>query len=79
MIQILVFAGIQEKLQTDKITAPFDQLTVGELKEYLVREYPVLEREWGQALIAVNQEFFADEQQICATDEVAIIPPVSGG
>lgn len=79
MIRILIFAGIQEKLQTNMITAPFEQATVRELKNYLLQEYPALEREWSQALLAVNQEFVSEEQWIKSTDEVAIIPPVSGG
>lgn len=30
-------------------------------------------------MIAINQEYATDEQVILATDEIAIIPPVSGG
>ena len=52
--------------------------TVGELKSTLEKKYPAL-GSIGHYLIAVNQQCVADQVSVQLQDEVAIIPPVSGG
>jgi len=52
--------------------------TVAELKAYLKETYPDFNN-YKQFQIAVNQTLAADEKAISASDEIAIIPPVSGG
>ena len=51
---------------------------VGELKTLLLNRYPKL-KELNSLLIAVNQKYASDEIPLTETDEIAIIPPVSGG
>jgi len=51
---------------------------VGELKSLLLNRYPKL-KELNSLLIAVNQKYASDEVSIVETDEIAVIPPVSGG
>ena len=53
--------------------------TVGTLWELLVSRYPRLGGYSGRLLYAVNQEFSTLETELHAGDEVALIPPVSGG
>lgn len=61
--------------------------TLAELKAAIVSKYPdlgeLLAPSTGDApsiVVAVNQEFAdSDEQRIRAGDEVAVVPPVSGG
>jgi molybdopterin converting factor subunit 1 len=53
--------------------------TVGTLWELLVGRYPRLAGYSGRLLYAVNQEFSTPETELHAGDEVALIPPVSGG
>jgi molybdopterin synthase sulfur carrier subunit len=52
--------------------------TVADLKEELVRRYPAFGRLKALA-IAVNSEYAEDRQALGERDEVALIPPVSGG
>ena len=52
--------------------------TVGELKEHLVSTYPEFSRLTTMA-VAVNSEYAQDNVPLKRNDEVAIIPPVSGG
>ena len=52
--------------------------TVGQLKVALREKYPDFERLKSLA-IAVNEEYREDDFAIKATDEIVIIPPVSGG
>ena len=44
-------------------------------------QYPQLEELQGTFVLSLNQEYLApgEEQQLAAGDEVAIIPPISGG
>jgi len=51
---------------------------VGELKALLLNRYPKL-KDLNSLLIAVNQKYASDEVSIAETDEIALIPPVSGG
>jgi molybdopterin converting factor subunit 1 len=53
--------------------------TVGALWELLVVRYPRLRGYSGKLLYAVNQEFGALATELHDGDEVAFIPPVSGG
>ncbi|WP_394748801.1 MoaD/ThiS family protein [Spongiimicrobium salis] len=52
--------------------------TVGELKTYLSNTYPDLQKLSSMA-VAVNNAYAEDTTVIDAFDEVALIPPVSGG
>ncbi len=52
--------------------------TVGGLREELIRNYPQLVG-LRSLLIAVNNAYTPDETQIFEHDEIALIPPVSGG
>lgn len=52
--------------------------TIGELKSLLEVNYPRL-NDLGSYMIAVNNEYASINEKIYQGDEVAIIPPVSGG
>jgi molybdopterin synthase sulfur carrier subunit len=60
-----------------EIAAP-PGLTVGQLRAQLCQAYPGLVALRSLA-IAVNSEYAEDPQPVLPTDEVALIPPVSGG
>ncbi len=55
-----------------------DLTTVGELKAYLNKHYPTFSQ-YATYQIAVNHSIASDDQIISQMDELAIIPPVSGG
>ena len=52
--------------------------TVAELRTKILETYPEFQQ-FSSFLIAVNQEYAGDDQLITSLDEIAIIPPVSGG
>ena len=54
------------------------EVTVDKLKNYLEEKYPGLGK-LGSYMIAVNNEYVSGKSIITEGDEVAIIPPVSGG
>jgi sulfur-carrier protein len=52
--------------------------TVGSLREALKERYPSLQR-IRSLMIAVNNAYAEDQLAIGESDEIALIPPVSGG
>lgn len=52
--------------------------TVKELKEYLGKMYPELKK-LSSLAVAVNNSYANDDTIIDNFDEIALIPPVSGG
>jgi molybdopterin converting factor subunit 1 len=79
MIEIMLFAGLKEKLQRETIACEYHQITVGQLKEWLCQEFPQMAEDLARVMIAVNESFAQDETVIDQNDRVALIPPVSGG
>ena len=55
-----------------------EHATAGELKQHLTEQFPRLAA-LASFLVAVNEEFAETDTRIQPGDEVAIIPPVSGG
>jgi molybdopterin synthase sulfur carrier subunit len=52
--------------------------TVGALKHWMKQKYPQLEK-LNSLAVAVDSEYADDDQTLVDENEVAIIPPVSGG
>jgi molybdopterin synthase sulfur carrier subunit len=52
--------------------------TVADLKSHLFKGYPELQ-DLSSLAVAVNQKYAKDGEFIAETDEIALIPPVSGG
>lgn len=55
-----------------------DNFSVKDLKNHLQNKFPELKK-LNSLLIAINDEYANDENTILASDEIALIPPVSGG
>ena len=56
-----------------------DGATVSDLARDLVLRYPGLTSEPSKLVVAVNQEYRNHDHTLHDGDEVALIPPVSGG
>ncbi|MCG9971877.1 MoaD/ThiS family protein [Christiangramia crocea] len=52
--------------------------TVGELRDLLNAKYPRL-KDLSSLNFAINEELAEDFEAISVNDEIALIPPVSGG
>ena len=53
--------------------------TVGDVRRRLAEQHPQLAPLAARSLLAVNAEYADDATTLSAGDEVALIPPVSGG
>ena len=67
-----IVGGSEVQLQVN------DKITAAELKKLLQSRYDQLSR-LSSFLLAVNDEYADPEDIVKAGDEIAIIPPVSGG
>jgi MoaE-MoaD fusion protein len=80
-ITIRVFAGLTEKMGAPTVTLETDkeQLTAGELKTLLAARYPEAAGTIAISFVAKNQSYAKPEEPVTDKDELALIPPVSGG
>lgn len=77
---IRLFAVLREKAGRDQLTLELaPPQTVASLKRELARACPPLAPHLDACRVAVNRAFGADAQAIAPGDELALIPPVSGG
>lgn len=79
-VTIKLFAFLQDQLGPS-ITVDLPQLvTIDEIFAAVSKLAPTLKPTLANSRLAINQEFIDQPQvTIKPTDEVAIIPPVSGG
>ena len=78
-MNVLAFGIVKEIFNASFIDiSTGDMVTVEEFKNILEDKYPQLKK-LGSFMIAVNNEYASMEMLIKDGDEVAIIPPVSGG
>ncbi|WP_342426644.1 MoaD/ThiS family protein [Paenibacillus sp. FSL L8-0158] len=78
---IQVFAGLAEQMGGPIIMVPTEQetMTVAALKDLLSERFPESAAQLQGSFIARNQAYAAPEDLVSIHDEIAIIPPVSGG
>ena len=79
-VTVRYFAGQRDITgRAEERLALDDQANVGVLWELLVAKYPRLSGYTGRIIFAVNQEFGTRATELHDGDEVAFVPPVSGG
>ncbi|NBD26107.1 molybdenum cofactor biosynthesis protein [Paenibacillus glycinis] len=78
---IQLFAGLSDRFGSPAIQLelPHDELTVARLKQTLAELYPAHAALIAISFMARNQAYAADGQLLHAADELALLPPVSGG
>ncbi len=82
MVKIKFFAILKEIVGEGEVMVPVeDGATLEQLLDQLEQIYPRLleARKQGRFLISVNQEFVAHQYVMRHGDEVALLPPFSGG
>ncbi len=79
-LTLRLFATLRERAKTAELSREFrDSATVGEVWRVLVEEFPALGGHHDAVGFAVNHEYVEADFQPRDNDEVAFIPPVSGG
>ncbi|ANE48464.1 hypothetical protein SY83_21710 [Paenibacillus swuensis] len=82
-LRIQLFAGLTEQIGAStidvSITDRDTELTSAGLMRLLSQKYPQAASLLASSFVAVNQAYADQEQRIHEGDEIAVIPPVSGG
>lgn len=79
-LHLKLFATLRERARTSELEREFAEgTTVAEIWKSLKHEFPGLEGHRDSVGFAVNQEYVEGDYQPRNDDEVAFIPPVSGG
>ncbi|WP_409345250.1 molybdenum cofactor biosynthesis protein [Paenibacillus sp. MBLB4367] len=84
-ITIHLFAGLADAIGASRIVLNLEPKADGEpfrtstVKETIARLYPQAADLLAVSFVAVNQAYAAEDVIVAETDEIALIPPVSGG
>jgi molybdopterin converting factor subunit 1 len=77
-VHVRLFASYREAAGTNRLDTPLPSgARVRDLLDLLASDLPALNRAPG--LVAVNHAYVDRDAQLSDGDEVALIPPVSGG
>lgn len=81
MIRVLLFAGLAEAAGSQHVSLNTDLnvVSIKDIRSLLAERYPQLRDLLEKSMAAVNQEYANQDTIVTSADEVAFIPPVSGG
>jgi molybdopterin converting factor subunit 1 len=81
VFKVMLFAGLAERFGTRELSVEIiaEKITVHALKEHLIALYPDLTTYIRPCIVASNQSYAEPDQLLQESDEIALIPPVSGG
>jgi molybdopterin converting factor subunit 1 len=81
MITVKLFAILKDKAGRSELLVSGSPATVSELLKQVSTEYPALSDalSCGRIMVSINQEFVKQDAKLKDGDEVALMPPFSGG
>lgn len=77
-LRIKTFGIARDIMGGKEVEVEISGNTVSLLRSSLIQKYPELEN-LRSLFIAVNQNYSEDTTELIESDEIALIPPVSGG
>lgn len=79
-MEILLFGITRELVGQNTVTIPPEENieTVAQLREWLHVHFPAMQK-LSSLAVAVDSEYADDAQELKPNQEIALIPPVSGG
>lgn len=79
-VAVKLFAGLAERVgQREVVVQLPDGATIADLRIRMQTLYPQADPQWTRALAAINRAYADDDRPVQPHDEIAFIPPVSGG
>jgi molybdopterin converting factor subunit 1 len=80
MVTVKMFAAARDLVGSQEVTLEIhDGATVGELRKLLAERYPGAAALIERSMLAIDARYANDGDRIVASQEIACIPPVSGG
>jgi molybdopterin converting factor subunit 1 len=78
--EVKLFAVAKERVGADTITVDVaDDACVRDLRQTLAAQYPALSDVMRLMMVAVATDYASDDTPLRPGQEIALIPPVSGG
>ena len=79
-IRVLLFAILKDAAETGEVGLDVPEgASVAEIRDTLARRFPAIGVYLPRVAFAVNRTYASIDTKLKAGDEVALIPPVSGG
>jgi molybdopterin synthase catalytic subunit len=79
-VRVRLFAGLRETIGAREICVSLDEgATIADLCRRIGEEHPLVRPMLSTAVAAVAEEYVAADHRLRDGDDVALIPPVSGG
>ena len=78
-VKVLLFGAAADRAGSRETTIPVGETTLDEIWPLLVQRHPDLEPMHDTLAFAVNGEYARGDARVSPGDEVAVLPPVSGG
>ncbi|MGI4758256.1 MAG: molybdenum cofactor biosynthesis protein [Janthinobacterium lividum] len=78
-LHVLFFSLLQDRFGNEEQLEHFPGHTVADLLQYYRVIAPELAGAWDSIAVAVNQQYATAQVELVDGDEVALLPPVSGG
>jgi molybdopterin converting factor subunit 1 len=79
-VTVKLFAAAREMIGSDTVSLELPEgATVADAKHILTQRYPQITGLLSRSVMARKQEYALDMDVVAASDELAVIPPVSGG
>ena len=80
LVKVKCFAWAYEVTGTDEIEVEMkESAKVSDLREILSQKFPEFSGRMESIAVSINQEFVGEGAIISSSDEIALIPPISGG
>ncbi len=79
-VSVRLFAGLHDLIGKREVTLELPEgATIGHLRDKLGEEYPVVQAFLSTLVCAVDEEYVPSEHVLRPGEDVALIPPISGG
>lgn len=81
-LNIKVFGILREKLKSNTVSIPINNsnsISLEELTKCLKELYPYFSMSEINFVFAVNKVLCSENVKVTSSDEIALIPPISGG
>jgi molybdopterin converting factor subunit 1 len=78
-VKVLLFGAAADRAGTREMQVPVEEITLDELWPLLAERHPGLSPMRDTLAFAINGEYARGDARVAPGDEVAVLPPVSGG
>jgi molybdopterin converting factor small subunit len=78
-VRVALFAGMAEAAGRRSLDVAWPGGSVAELRRAVAEAVPAVAELVAKSAVARGDRYAADDEAVAAGDELAIIPPVSGG